>query len=475
MEKLLIVDDSVRFLNDVESLLKNEYEILKAASGRSGLEVLKKNNVTVVLLDMRLPDYDGIELVEKIHKDIDPLLPVIIVTDFGKIESAVEAMRKGAEDFVPKGFNINLLREKLSKALGRRRLEMKVRLLQSGYSGPTDEFIFASGVMRKLNLDITKIANQDHDVFLIGETGVGKDIVAREIHLRSKRRDKPYVQAQLHSMNEHLIESELFGHVKWAFTDAKEDKMGLFEFADGGTIYLPEVSTFSEKMQLKLLAFMEQKTVMKMGADPQKNPPLRLDVRLIMAATERNVEALLGSGKVRQDFFRRTGLKLEVPPLRERRDAIGPLAEYFIRKHTPPNSKFRYRLSQEVIEAFMEHEWPENVGELEESIKAAITFSDSDTLTLQDFRGCRFVRMSKGPHSGGPCEIRKRDRLIHEGSQTISRSYKDAESEFREEYFTMLLKGTGGDVTRAATISKMTVQGLRKTLKQLGIELKKTE
>ncbi len=455
MEKVLIVDDDSRFANDIASLLKEQYQIQMAISGRGCLEALKKGDVSVVLLDMKLPDFNGVELVERIHKEVDPLIPIIIVTNYGQIENAVEAMRKGAEDFMQKGFNINLLREKIRKALERRDLKMKVRSLQAGYEGPNDEFIFASPSMMKLELDIAKIANQDQNVLLIGETGVGKDLVARRIHSTSKRKDKPYIQVPLSGINDALMGSELFGHVRGAFTGAHSERAGFFEAANGGTVYLPEISSLSHDVQLKLLNFMQYKTIVKIGQDISKVPPITLDVRLIMAANERDLQSLLSSGRIRNDFYQRAGLRLEIPPLRERKEAIRPLAEYFLRKHSPAGSNTKYRLSPEVIAAFLSYEWEGNVRELEEAIRTAMTFSESDVLALQDFRGCRFAdhKSFAGAYD-----------MIESGQ-----SYKSAESAFRERYFRSLIAKTDGDISLAAKRSGMTPQGLRKTLKQLGI------
>ena len=455
MEKVLIVDDDTRFSSDIASLLKEQYRIERAVSGRGCLEALKKGDVSVVLLDMKLPDFNGVELVERIHRDLDPLLPIIIVTNYGQIENAVEAMRRGAEDFMQKGFNINLLREKINKALERRELKMKVRSLQAGYEGPNDEFVFESPVMQRLDLDIAKIANQDQNVLLIGETGVGKDLVARRIHSTSKRKEKPYIQVPLSGISDALMGSELFGHVRGAFTGAHSERAGFFEAANGGTVYLPEISALSHDVQLKLLNFMQYKTIVKVGQDVSKVPPITLEVRLIMAANERDLHSLLSSGRIRNDFYQRAGLRLEIPPLRDRKEAIRPLTEYFLRKHTPTGSNVKYRLSPEVIEAFMSYEWEGNVRELEEAIRTAITFSESDVLTLKDFRGCRFA---------GHNSFHGSFDLFGSGQ-----SYKAAESAFRDRYFRSLIASAEGDVSRAAGLSGMTPQGLRKTLKQLGI------
>ncbi len=455
MEKILIVDDDARFSNDIASLLKEQYKVQMAISGRACLEALKKGDVSVVLLDMKLPDFNGVELVERIHKEIDPLIPIIIVTNYGQIENAVEAMRKGAEDFMQKGFNINLLRERIHKALEGRDLKMRVRSLQAGYEGPNDEFIFASAAMKRLNLDIARIANQDQNVLLIGETGVGKDLIARQIHLRSKRGDKPYIQVPLSAINEGLLGSEIFGHVKGAFTGAHIEKAGFFEAANGGTIYLPEISSLSHDVQVKLLNFMQYKTITKVGQDVSKAPPIALDIRLIMAANEKDIQNLLSSGRIRNDFYQRAGLRLEIPPLRERRDAIKPLVEYFVRKYTPAGSNVRYEISSDVMDVFMQYDWEGNVRELEEGVKTAISFAESALLTLKDFRGCRFANNWE---RSGTAE-----------HPFFERSYKEAEALFRKSYFSSLLSKVDGDISKAARLSQMTPQGLRKSLKQLGI------
>ncbi len=224
MEKILVVDDSIPYLSDVELLLADHYKVLTASTGKKALEVLKTEQVDAVLLDLMLPDINGNEVLKIIRSDIDPLMPVLIVTDYSNAENAVTAMRNGAYDFFPKKFNKNILFEKIGKALQRRRLEVQVDALKDGFLDVHNEFIFCSEVMRKTHMEITRLAATGFDVLIEGETGVGKDLITYEIHKRSHRSGKQFIPLSMKAFSETLIESELFGHEKGAFSGADKAK-----------------------------------------------------------------------------------------------------------------------------------------------------------------------------------------------------------------------------------------------------------
>jgi DNA-binding NtrC family response regulator len=330
MERLLIVDDSIAFLNDLKELFTDAFDVSTASNGQEALDILKRERFSAILLDINLPDLKGTEVLKIVHSEIDPYLPVIIITDYDDVNNVIEAMRHGASDFIPKDINLNVLASKIRKALERRELHLNLDALRNEYLEKQDSFVFVSDAMKKLNYEITRLANLRVDVLLVGETGVGKDIIASQIYLRSNRFEKPFIPVPIRSLSDTLIESELFGHEKGAFSGADRLKVGKFEAADKGIVYIPEISNLSETIQLKLLQFMQYKTISRVGQDPTKSD-IRLDVWLIMATNEHLVD-LVAQGKIREDFYHRiSGVMLEIPPLRERREDIKPLTDYFIK------------------------------------------------------------------------------------------------------------------------------------------------
>ena len=448
MLNLLIIDDSVPFLNDVELLLKDKYKIFKAENGRKGINIIKKENVSVLLLDLKLPDIDGLDILRLAHSEIDPNLPIIIVTDFGDIDTVVKAMSLGAADFIQKDFNIALLHQKIIASLKKRELNIELKTLKDSLDRQYDYFICTSKAMQRVENEITKIARLNADVLLFGETGVGKDVVAYEIHKRSQRKDKLFIEVSLNALSDSLIESELFGYEKGAFSGADSTKMGKFEAANGGTIYLPEIADISEKIQVKLLSFMQYKEISKVG--PGNAKKVKLDVRIIMA-TNKELLPLVKSNRLREDFYYRINvLNIHIPPLRERKDGILNLANYFLNIISLKHNKKGLSFSDDLFEAMKRHDWRGNIRELKNAIESAIVMTDNDTiLTLNDF-----------PNLVAPL----RQYAGNDGS------FQSAMHKAKYEYFTSLLAETNGNKTQAAERAGLSRQGLLKILKELGIE-----
>jgi len=459
MENVLIIDDNVKFAEDLELLLKGSYKIFRAENSFKGIEILKRNHISAVLLDLQLPDIPGLDMLEKIHNDFDALLPVIIITEYDDTEYVVKAMRLGAFDFLSKDFHVDLMKEKIEQALQQKNLKLRVDGLQNNASVTDDTFIFACDEMKNINFEISKLANWDFDVLLVGETGVGKDMVASQIYQRSNRKDKPFIPIPLRSLSESVLESELFGHEKGAFTGADRMKIGKFEAANKGIIYLPEISNLPEAIQLKLLHFMQYKTITRVGHDSRKGE-LNLDVRLIMATNE-NLEDLVKNGRMREDFYYRIlGVTLKVPPLRDRVEDVIPLSNYFLSKYSAQYNQHNYKFSDEVLEAFRNYEWKGNIRELSNSIKNALSYTNSDVLGLKDF----------------PNIVRSRGTLSFNQNTLLDSDdeyppYKEFETKNKINYFNTLLKRVNGKVTLAAKLSGLTPQGFRKVLKQLNIDV----
>lgn len=448
MQNLLIVDDSVPFMNDVEFIMKDKYKILKAENGKKGLSILQQENINLVLLDLKLPDIHGLEILRKIHSEIDPLLPVIVITDYGNVETAVKAMQLGAADFIQKDFNRNVLNEKIAQAFEKRELSLRLHALEAEVDEDSDRFLVAGKAAKKVQLDIERFANQDVHILLTGETGVGKDAVAREIHLRSNRRDKLFMKVSLHALSESLIESELFGHERGAFSGADEAKIGRFEAADGGTVYLPEISEISEKIQLKLLEFMQYKKISKVGQRNLKD--VRLNVRLVLASN-RKLEQLVEQGKLREDFYYRIKVvNIDIPPLSERRDEIRPLVGYFLETLSARFNKKGIGFSDEALKVVESYHWRGNVRELKNFMTNVIIRSgDNYSITADDLPG--LAQPVSGERAGGA-------------------TYQEALQHFQMEYFAGLLKRNGGRVSAAAEEAGMTRQGLHNILKKLDID-----
>jgi len=459
MENVLIIDDNVRFAEDLELLLKGSYKIFRAETSFKGIEILKRNHISAVLLDLQLPDIPGLDMLEKIHNDFDALLPVIIITEYDDTEYVVKAMRLGAFDFLSKDFHVDLMKEKIEQALQQKNLKLRVDGLQNNASVTDDTFIFACDEMKNINFEISKLANWDFDVLLVGETGAGKDMVASQIYQRSERKEKPFIPIPLRSLSESVLESELFGHEKGAFTGADRMKVGKFEAANKGIIYLPEISNLPETIQLKLLHFMQYKTITRVGHDSRKGE-MNLDVRLIMATNE-NLEELVKNGRMREDFYYRiSGVTLKIPPLRERVEDIIPLSNYFLSKFSAQYSQVHYKFSDEVLESFTKYEWRGNIRELSNSIKNALSYTNSDVLGLKDF----------------PNIVRSRGTLSFNQNTLLDSDdeyppYKEFETKNKINYFNTLLKRVSGKVTLAAKLSGLTPQGFRKVLKQLNIDV----
>ncbi len=446
MQKLLIIDDSVSFMNDVEFVLKNEFQIFKAENGKKGLAVIMKEDINLVLLDLKLPDIYGLDILEKIQKEIDPLLPVIIITDYGNVQTAVKAMKLGAADFIQKDFNKDVLIEKIIRAFKQRELNIKLSALEDAIDEESDKLIISGEAIRKIEMDIEKFANQDVHILLTGETGVGKDIIAKEIHLRSNRRNKLFSCVSIHTLSENLIESELFGHEKGAFSGADEAKTGKFEAANGGTIYLPEISEISEKIQLKLLKFMQYKEINKVGQKTGKD--IKLDVRLVLASNK-NLDELVEQGKLREDFYYRIKVvNIHIPPLRERVDEIRNLAEYYLKKLSIKFNKRGLTLSEETVKALESYNWKGNVRELKNIITNAVLRTDDNQIITPEIIPARNIRQD----------------LSNKNEQ-----YKTSLQKFKKKYFSNLLESSGGRINDAAEAAGISRQALHKILKELNI------
>ena len=380
---ILVVDDEALIRWSLAERLKAEgYEVLEADTGHAAIEKLPEG-VDLVLLDYRLPDTDGVSILRKI-KEFDQDILVILLTAYATIETAVEAMKLGAYHFANKPFNLDDVAALVERALETTRLRREVRQYRANAARPysLQRIVGGSSAMMALRHLVARVAvSPSSTVLLTGESGTGKDLVAKVIHYSSDRAARPFMNITCSALPEHLLESELFGHERGAFTDARLQKKGLLETADGGTVFLDEIAEMTPGLQAKLLRFLEEKAFKRVGGSSD----IRVDVRVI-AATNRNLEAEVTQSRFRSDlFYRLNVLPIVIPPLRTHTDDIPLLVEYFIDGF---NSEFRKRVLGATPPAYtllQQYGWPGNVRELRNVIERAMLLSDGDRLEARDF------------------------------------------------------------------------------------------
>jgi two-component system response regulator AtoC len=375
MKGVLIVDDEVGTRESLRMLLKNNYEVFLAKDAEETFLQLKEHSPDIVLLDIILPDLDGLKVLEKI-KQKEPDVIVIMITATRTVKTAVEAMKLGAYDYVTKPFDTEELSLIIRRALSTQALEKEVRYLREEIdkSCGFGNIVGKSKVMEDVFKIVKQIADSKSTVLIMGESGTGKELISRAIHYNSNRRNFPFVTINCAAIPETLIESELFGHEKGAFTNAIEKKLGRFEVAHEGTLFLDEIGELSLATQAKILRFLEEKEFNRVGG----SKTIKVDVRLI-TATNKELTQLLKKGSFREDLYYRINVvPIIIPPLRERREDIPLLIDHFIRKFNEENNKNVKGVSKEALELMMNYEWPGNVRELENLIERVIALTPNE-------------------------------------------------------------------------------------------------
>lgn len=381
--KILIVDDD-RALCELleEDLSRRGHQVLTSLKVVEARELLHQHEVDIVLTDLNMPGISGIDFCAELH-DNRPDLPVVIMTAFGSLETAIAALRAGAYDFVTKPVDLDLLSISLGRALQHRHLQEKVRLLkdQVRRQRSDDEMLGESPLFQNIKQQIMRIADLDTSVLIAGESGTGKELVARALHHQSQRSDGPFIAINCAALPENLLESELFGHVKGAFTDAREQRKGLFVEATGGTLLLDEIADLPLALQPKLLRVLEDHKVRPLGGSSE----IDCDVR-VLAATHRDLEEAVAAGRFRSDlFYRLNVIQLELPPLRDRGNDILLLALQFIKQLSQRFNKSVVGLAQPAAACLLAYHWPGNVRELRNVIERALALTLHDQLTIEDF------------------------------------------------------------------------------------------
>jgi len=381
--KILIVDDELVVRDSLNRMFQDEgYESRAVASGREALEGLNPGDYDLALLDIRMPGMDGMDLQSRLHQ-IDPELTIVIMTGYASVDTAVRALKQGAYDYIVKPVDPDELLHLVSKALEHRVARGEVARLRENMQEifPRTELIGRSPAMKRVAELVEMVAPSDATVLITGESGCGKEVVARAIHSNSQRRNMPMVVIHCGALTETLLESELFGHEKGAFTGAQFRRKGKFEVADGGTVFLDEISDISLKTQTDLLRVLQEKEIVRVGGVQ----PVKVDFRCI-AATNKSLEKLVKAGSFRPDLYYRLHVfSIDVPPLRDRREDIPLLVEYFLHKFCEATNREVPRIAPTAMELLMSHEWPGNVRELENAIERALVIGKNHEIGPEHF------------------------------------------------------------------------------------------
>lgn len=368
--KILVVDDEESIREFFEIMLKREgYQVLTSSNGKEALDLLKKSQVDLVITDIQMPEMSGMEFLSSI-RDTDPDLVVIMITAFGSTETAVEAMKLGAYDYIQKPFKIDEVKIIIRQALERRLLKIEnVQLKRElGTKYAFDNIIGGAPPMLRIYEMVKRIANTKSSVLITGESGTGKELIARAVHYNGPLKDKPFVTVNCGAIPENLMESEMFGHKKGSFTGAIADKKGLFEVANGGTIFLDELGELPLSMQVKLLRVIQEGTFKRVGATDD----IIVDVRVI-SATNKNLDEEVKTGKFREDlFYRMNVIQIHCPPLRERKEDIPMLANHFLEKFSKALGVNVKRVSDEAMDTLKRYHYPGNVRELENIMERTV-------------------------------------------------------------------------------------------------------
>ena len=455
-ETLLIIDDE----QDMLQLLKRSLEpemgcnVRTASNGEEALKMLASEPLDLVLLDMRMPGMDGLEVLQRIRSK-HSWLTVIMMTAHGCIETAVQAIKMGAYDFITKPFDHEALVWTLNKALERSRLlRENLKLQRHAHCHQAfQNLVGRSAKMQRVYESVQMVAKTDLTVFISGESGTGKDLVSRAIHALSDRRDRSYVAVNCPTVPENILESELFGYKKGAFTHATQNKIGLFQEAHGGSIFLDEIGDISPAIQTKLLRVLQEKEIKPLG----DTKSIHVDVRVI-ASTNRNLPEKIKRAEFREDlFYRLNVLPIELPPLRERREDIPLLVDHFLEKHCGDLKKPRKNLSVTLMDKFLRAPWEGNVRELENVIIRGILFSPEEEIR---------------PEHVGFQQAMEETSPIHD--ETLNNlDYREAKEEalrrFHSSYIGKILSNTQGNVSQAARLCGLERQGLQQIMRRYGI------
>ncbi|MDD4939453.1 MAG: sigma-54 dependent transcriptional regulator [Candidatus Omnitrophica bacterium] len=445
---VLVVDDEPAVLESLTAILEEEFTVSTARSGKEALEKIAAEQVRLVFLDIALPDMDGMQVLRKI-KEYDKNLSVIMATATDSARRAVEAMQSGACNYITKPFDMEEVITVARKALEQDRLIREVIYLrwqreEAGF----DNIIGRSPKIREVFEIIEKVSQTNATVLIFGESGTGKELIARAIHFRGPRKQKPFIPINCAAIPENLLESELFGHEKGAFTDATSQKLGMFELADEGTLFLDEISGLRLDVQANLLRALEEKEIRRLGG----NKLIKVDVRII-SATNTDLKSAANSEKFREDlYYRLNVVPVNLPALRERREDIPLLVEYFLKRYNQAFRKDIVGLTKEAMDCLLEYDWPGNVRELKNIIERLAALKDGKLITAKDLPFDLFIKGSIEKKLGGGGAL------------------KQASKDFEKQYIEGVLERVSGNQTKAARLLGIHRNALFNKMKSMGLK-----
>ena len=454
MPKVLIVDDELGTRESLKMILKDDYDVITACSGKEALQIVDKGLPSVILLDVMMPGEDGLKVLEKIKQMTS--VPVVMITALKSVKSAVKAMKVGAFDYITKPFNVDEIRVVIDKALSTYDLIQDVNYLRSEIdkSYAFSNIIGKSKSMRKIFRLIKQTADKKATVLISGESGTGKELVARAVHFNGPRRDKPFITINCAAIPDTLLESELFGYEKGAFTNAWERKVGRFELADKGTLFLDEIAELSLNTQAKILRFLQEREFTRIGG----SKTIKVDTRLI-SATNKNLDRALAEEKLREDFYYRINIiPIVIPPLRERKEDIPLLANHFIDRVNEREGKHIKGITKEALEMMISYHWPGNVRELENVIERAVTLADQEVIAAE-------LLLSYIQNAG-------KTRIVKNQIINGEMTFPEAGEQFEKSIILDALKKTDYVQTKAATMLGISRRILKYKMDKLGISPK---
>ena len=446
-EKILIVDDDPQIRMILSDRLRaNDYRVVQAGDGIQGLEAVKNENPDLILLDLQMPKMDGLDMLRRVSKEF-PDLPVIILTAHGSIEQAVEAMKLGARDFLPKPCKPDHILMLVQRALEHKELQEENRYLRDEIEDQYRMIVGKSIEMKKVMDMAQQVARSKTTILIGGKSGTGKQLLARAIYSMSDRNNRPFIQVNCTTLSEQLLESDLFGHEKGAFTGAVKQKKGRFELADRGTIFMDEIGDLSPVIQAKLLHVLEYGEFQRVGGIDT----LKADVRII-AASNKNLDKEVKEGRFREDlFYRLNVVTIQLPPLRERPEDIPILTEHFLKKHAKAVQKNITIIAPEAMAILKGYSWPGNIRELENAIERAVVLASGNDLK---------------PEFLPPLTERPSEDAI-----AIGTPLEEAQMKFKKQFIAKTLRFTNNSQTQAAELLKIQRTYLNRLIKELEITI----
>ena len=453
---LITDDDEVSCQLFAETLESEGFQVNQATSGEAALSRLGEETYDLLIIDVRMPETSGLEVTRIAHEKY-PALPIIVMTAFGSIETAVEAIHEGAFDFISKPMNLAELKKTVSRALSQRALQRRTETNNGGDDKNSEQLgkiIGKSSAMLEVYKTVARVAPTKSTVLVLGESGTGKELIAQAIHQHSPRANRPFVAVDCGALTETILESELFGHVRGAFTGALADKKGVFEEAQGGTCFLDEIGGISSNLQARLLRVLQEHEIRRVGGKDW----VKVDVRVV-AATNHNLAEAVSKGEFRQDlYYRLDVVAIHLPPLRERVDDIPLLARHFLQRYSQESGKSISAISDKAMELLCSYSWPGNIRELENAIEQAVALSYQSILTPDDF-----PEAVRNPAAAQPFE---------NGSQNEQFLFLDTPSleEVKKRYVLHVLRHNQGNVSRSARVLNIDRRSLYRMLARFKIE-----